>query len=110
MERFEYEAEGDELNGWIYHPAGEGPWPTIVWVYPGLRYGARPPRYAGVRTRYFLNANVLVSAGYAVLFPSIPPLKPADGLERLSEGVLPALDAAIAAGWTDAERVGGLRS
>lgn len=103
---FDYAAiDGKKLRGWIYHPAeGAGPWPTVAWVYPGLRYGSVRPRYLEVNNGSTLNANTLLAAGYAVLFPSMP--SGANPLADLRNGVLPALDKAVQEGWTDAGRVG----
>lgn len=103
---FDYAAiDGNKLRGWIYYPVeGAGPWPTVVWVYPGLRYGSVRPRYLEVNNRSTLNANTLLAAGYAVLFPSMP--SGANSLVDLGNGVLPAIDKAVQEGWTDAGRVG----
>ena len=102
--------DGQALTSWILLPPGYragSAVPTVVEVYPGSvggdAYGGR-----AVWDLHALNRHILAGQGYAVLMPSIPvtyedvPRDPLDGLAAIT---LSAVDAAIAAGYTDPDRL-----
>lgn len=109
--RLTYEAGGRELTGWAILPPGreEGErHPTVVSVYPGLVHGDRPPPSVDPNTVWSVQAPQLLAArGYAVLLPSVPlPRGGAGPRESLDDAVIPAVDAAVEAGWADPAQVG----
>ncbi len=109
--RLTYEAGGRELAAWAILPPGreEGErHPTVVSVYPGAVHGERPPPAADPNTVWSVQAlQLLASRGFAVLLPSVPLPRGGSGpREHLDDAVLPAVEAAVEAGWTDSARVG----
>lgn len=102
--------DGDERHSWLLLPPnyeGDRPLPTVVNVYPGRAGG---PLFRGWTVDRFsaLNDHLLAARGYAVLYPSLPlahgrgPRNPLDGLV---DEVLAAVDAAVAMGHVDPERL-----
>lgn len=101
---------GDDRMSWILLPPGYQPGhpvPTVVNVYPGS-----VGRETWTRWRldqvHALNDNILAAHGYAVLYPSIPvryEQVPRDPLQGLTDEVFAAVDAAIAHGYVDPERM-----
>jgi len=104
---------GDSLHAVLLLPAGHRPgdrYPLVTWVYAGAVYtdtarvGYGDP-YLGV----WLNLLLLVSHGYAVLFPSMPVAAlddpSSDQLLGLTAGVLPAVDRVIEMGIADPRRL-----
>jgi dipeptidyl aminopeptidase/acylaminoacyl peptidase len=111
-QRLDYRsARGEALTGWLLLPPDyrQGRrYPLITWVYPERVYDASPPDGSSVESGGVFNMQVAAGRGFAVLFPSMPlgPYGvPEDPMARLQEGVLPALDAAIAAGLADPDRL-----
>jgi dipeptidyl aminopeptidase/acylaminoacyl peptidase len=113
LERVDYTlADGTASIAWLLVPAGAAPGvplPTVVWVYGGLVYGATPPRvFVPLNSPGTLNVQVLAARGYAVLLPSMPlgpEGVPGDPHRVIPGTVLPAVDAAIATGRVDSERL-----
>jgi dipeptidyl aminopeptidase/acylaminoacyl peptidase len=112
-QRIQYTSlDGEALTGWVLFPLGYRPgakYPLIVWVYPGLVYGAAVPsllRLGGAFNEF--NMQVAAAKGYAVLVPSMP-LNPFgssdDPMLRLRSGVLPAVDKVVALGVADAQQL-----
>lgn len=118
--RLEYQGlDGEDLFGWLYLPAGSDPedldrHPLVTIAYAGDMWGETPPakaddrpwEYWGVATT---SMSLFTGAGYAVLFPSIP-LKPkgegrGDPMIDMMPSIHGALDAAIASGHVDEDRL-----
>ena len=103
---------GEALTSWVLFPVGYRAgvkYPLIVWVYPGLVYGAAVPgllQLGGAFNEF--NMQLAAAKGYAVLLPSMP-LNPFgssdDPLLRLRSGVLPALDKVVALGVADPKQL-----
>lgn len=103
---------GEPLKAWLLLPVGyeEGRrYPLLTWVYAGSVQRDRPPTYLGtINSGISLNMQIPAAKGYAVLFPSMPLNKEGltdDPMLRLTEGVLPAVDQAIAEGIADPGRL-----
>ena len=108
--RLEYSSlTGRDLQAWLLLPAADavGPVPLVVSVYPGTVYRSSVPRSLRPTTGDFLHPQLFAALGYAVLLPSMPEGGSPNGnpIDELRDGVLPALDAAIATGLVDPERV-----
>jgi dipeptidyl aminopeptidase/acylaminoacyl peptidase len=103
--------DGTPLTAWLLLPPDYSPGtklPVITIVYPGTMYGTAQPWNFSLFQTDFEHPQLFAALGYAVLMPSMPPPKnPTDwhALARLSEGVLPALDAVIARGIADPDRI-----
>ena len=98
-------AKGDKLQAALHLPANyeEGKsYPTIVYIYEKLSQGLNS--YAQPYFNGF-NKSVYTSNGYAVLMPDIVYQINDPGMSAVW-CVLPALEAAIATGVVDADRVG----
>lgn len=80
------------------------PAPTVVFLYGGERLSHYVHRFGGVGPVHY-NFQFWVSRGYAVLAPDMP-LESNDPLKELPGVVLPAVDAAVAAGVADPDRLG----
>src|SRR5262249_27771324 len=97
--------KGAKLQAALFLPSNYEPgkrYPTIVYIYEKLSVGLN--RYA-TPTRSGLNRAVYTSKGYAVLMPDIT-YQVNDPGRSAVWCVLPALEAAIATGVVDRERVG----
>jgi dipeptidyl aminopeptidase/acylaminoacyl peptidase len=55
--------DGLKLSGWLYRPAGDGPYPTVIWLHGGPEAQERP----GHQPLF----QALVSRGVAVFAPNI---------------------------------------
>jgi dipeptidyl aminopeptidase/acylaminoacyl peptidase len=103
-------ADGRVAMGWLYLPPGDRdsrPLPLVVIPYPGAAYGDTEP--AGQRPgagRFYTSAQILAGRGYAVLLPSLP-TRPFVTNEppAFVEDTGRAVDAAVATGLIDRERV-----
>ena len=113
--------QGEEAIGWLYlPPGGKGDglqqYPLVVISYPGRAYDDVPPHdeygYAASIWNEALTATtsveVFAAQGYAVLLPSVP-LGPLGGsgepMMRMMPAVLSAVDAAVATGYVDPQRL-----
>jgi dipeptidyl aminopeptidase/acylaminoacyl peptidase len=103
-------SDGGSRHSWMLLPPGyerDRPLPTIVNVYPGRTGG---PQYNGwtIDRASALNDHLLAAGGYAVLYPSLP-LRRGEGLgnplDGLEANVFAAVDAAVAQGLADPERL-----
>lgn len=85
-------------TSWLYLPVAERPeTPLIVLPYPGSAY-AKPPADAEPGALGLVaNIQVLTSAGFAVLVPSLPLAADADPGQGLAAAILAPVDAALAA-------------
>nr|WP_314434023.1 prolyl oligopeptidase family serine peptidase [uncultured Brevundimonas sp.] len=92
-------------RGWLYAPArSDGPPPVIVIPYPDRTYAAPPPTMRPEAGNLTLNGQLLVAAGYAVLYPDLPVgSEPALGL---ADTLLAVVDAAADADLVDRDRIG----
>ncbi len=82
--------------------------PVITIVYPGLTYSATTPLSFSPLQGDFEHPQLFAALGYGVLLPSMPAAKEpteSHALSRLPNGVLPAVDAAIARGIADPDRI-----
>ncbi len=91
--------------GWLYAPAtGESPPPVIVIPYPDRLYATPPPTMRPEAGNLTLNGQLLVAAGYAVLYPDLPVgPEPSVGL---ADKILAVVDAAAADGLVNGDRIG----
>ncbi|WP_129778303.1 S9 family peptidase [Peristeroidobacter soli] len=104
--------DGDALKGWLLLPVGYEKgrrYPLITSVYAGSVYSEVPP--SSLEFGRWLSAyspQIWAARGYAVLLPSMP-LNPwgktDDPMLKLPNGVLPAVDAAVATGVADPKRL-----
>lgn len=103
-------ADGSALTAWLLLPpdysAGTS-LPMVAIVYPGLTYDAKQPSvFSLYKADFWEHPQLFAALGYAVLLPSMPPTKnQSDKLKVLPNGVLPAIDDAIARGIADPDRV-----
>jgi dipeptidyl aminopeptidase/acylaminoacyl peptidase len=103
--------DGSPQSAWLLLPAVHikgAKLPLVTIIYPGLVYGTRTPGAFSLYQTDFEHPQLFAALGYAVLLPSMPPAKdPHDShnLKLLPNGVLPAVDAAIATGLIDPDRV-----
>jgi dienelactone hydrolase len=111
-EPIKYEAtDGTPLTAWLLLPpdyAKGTKLPVVTIVYPGLVYGATAPAAFLPHQINFEHPQLFAALGYAVLLPSMPePKNPTEShsLRRLPLGVLPALDAVVAQGIADPDRI-----
>lgn len=96
---------GQKLQGALYLPADYQPgkkYPTIVYIYEQLSDELH--RYVPPSTGGF-NRSIYTSNGYAVFTPDIKYQLNDPGISSV-KCVLPALDAAIATGIVDGDRIG----
>lgn len=93
-------------RGWLYAPARSGgpPPPVIVIPYPDRTYATPPPTMRPEAGNLTLNGQLLVAAGYAVLYPDLP-VGPEPAL-GLAETLLAVVDAAADADLLDRDRIG----
>ncbi|MBX9615933.1 MAG: prolyl oligopeptidase family serine peptidase [Caulobacteraceae bacterium] len=97
-------ADGSPLVSWLYRPlaAGDRKPALIIVPYPGGPARAPAPTDPDVMT----NVQLMVSAGYAVLIPSLPRAdrrgEPAAGM---ASDILAAVDAAAPSGDFDPDRI-----
>lgn len=102
--------DGQTLTAWLLLPPGYVAGrrvPLITRVYPGTVYeSTTPAALSPYSPGDFEHAQLFAALGYAVLLPSIP-TKPDDpsALEPLMAGVMPAIDAAVASGIADPDRL-----
>ena len=122
MEVLRYQrADGVPLSGKLYLPPGykaaDGPLPTLLWAYPREFFDddtagqvkATPEQFARISPR---SALPFVLAGYAVLDDPAMPIVGRKGtppndtyVEQLVAGARAAIDALVARGVTDPQRV-----
>jgi len=102
-------ANGASLTAWVLLPPGYKTGtrvPVITVAYPGRVYGSSEPSGLSPFSADPDHPQFFARLGYAVLLPSVP-TDPADpsAMESLTAGVLPAVDALIAAGIADPDRI-----
>ena len=84
--------------------------PTVVWVYPGVSVADNlVHRQHGINEAGAFNLHLLAARGFVVIVPGMPIDDDARGGRELAEclavSVLPACEAAVAAGYADPERL-----
>ena len=84
-------------------------YPTLVWVYEGYRVSPHDDYFLDPRMPGLFNLRLYAARGYVVLIPSMP--LPPDAERRdvyaaVGGGVFPAIDALVAAGIADPDRLG----
>lgn len=111
-ERLSYKAtDGTALNAWLLLPPNHVSGtrvPVVTIVYPTSVYGSNEPSSFSPYRVNFEHPQLFAALGYAVLVPSMPETKASSdshALEPLLNGVIPALDAAIAHGAADPDRI-----
>lgn len=103
--------DGMGLTAWLLLPPDYVPGkhvPVITVVYPGTTYSAATPSSFSFYQANFEHPQLFAALGYAVLLPSMPrPKTPADlhAITLLPSGVMPAVDAVIARGFADPDRI-----
>lgn len=107
--RIPFEYKGEKLSGCALLPPDWKPqhrYPVIVDVYPGV--GEHPPCYASDLANAY-STQLFAAHGYIVLYPPTAShlIRTAEGPTRgLTAVVVAAVDAAIAQGYADPERLG----
>jgi dipeptidyl aminopeptidase/acylaminoacyl peptidase len=101
--------KGESLKARLLLPPNQAQcsYPLVVWVYPGSVISSAS-ELDQINDFNPFNLQLLAAQGYAVLQPSMPlNLEGAvdDPMLRLTEGVLPAIDQAIALGIADPDRL-----
>lgn len=99
---------GGDLVSWLYLPPGKAarPPPLVVLPYPGAVYRTPPGRYAPDALVFTPNARLLTAQGYAVLAPSLPrDHAPGEPAQDLGAQILSIVDAVIAGGLVDPDRL-----
>lgn len=103
--------DGETLKAALILPPDYQPertYPLVAWVYPGRVVTSLPNRLYEISHSHPFNLQLLAAHGYVVLEPSIP-LKPEgevdDPMLCLTNGVLPAVEQAIALGIADPKRL-----
>jgi dipeptidyl aminopeptidase/acylaminoacyl peptidase len=101
-------ADGKELRASLLLPPGYRTvqrLPTIVWVYGGEN-GSDAARTFGLVAggNPMFDMHILATRGYAVLFPDAP-LNQGTLVKDLLQTVMPGIDAAIAQGYVDPDRM-----
>ncbi len=84
-------------------------YPTLVWVYEGYRVSPHGDYFLDPRMPGLYNLRLYAARGYVVLIPSMP--LPPNAERRavysaVGGGVFPAIDALVAAGIADPDRLG----
>jgi dipeptidyl aminopeptidase/acylaminoacyl peptidase len=99
-------AQGQRLQGALYHPAGYVPgkqYPMVVYVYERLSQGVH--NYVAPSERSAYNTAVFTANGYFVLQPDIV-FRPRDPGLAAVDCVTAAVKAVLATGMVDPKRVG----
>lgn len=101
--------DGGEGVSWLLLPPDRpaGRLPLVVLPYPGQVFTDVPPADQMVDgERFHASAQLLAAAGYAVLLPSLPmpAVLPDEGFS-FARALDPALDAALATGCCDPDRI-----
>lgn len=101
---------GRRLRGALLLPPGYRPGqrlPLVAWVYGGAN-GSESVDSFGLwgKTEAF-NMHVLATRGYAILYPDVP-VEVGSPVQDIVDAVLPALDAAVAQGYADPDRIAAM--
>ena len=104
-------SNGVQMTSWLFLPPKTvtgRKLATVVIPYPGTTFGNEPPADQQLGTsRFYANAQLLAAHGYAVLLPSLSATdKPPSGVFPYAAALDPIVDAAIATGYVDPDRIG----
>jgi len=100
--------EGEALTSWLYLPSTSGPTlpPLVVIPYRGRVFPSPLAQYEAGGFSPHMNPQILAAHGYAVLTPSLPydanTIEPTAGA---ADQILSVVDAAIATGAVDPDRI-----
>lgn len=103
---------GAALQGLLILPPDYQPgqkYPLLVWVYPWTMIRGTREYWSDYYLPGIYNLQLYAARGYAILVPSIPVPRTSDAnpiYPAVTDGVLPAVDKAVALGIADAGRVG----
>jgi dienelactone hydrolase len=103
---------GKALKGLVILPPGYDPkrrYPLLVWVYPSTMIDDVHGYWSDPYMPGIYNLQLYAAKGYAVLVPSMPIAHGAGAggpYPKLTDGVLPAIDALVSLGIADPKRVG----
>ena len=102
--------DGTPLTAWLLLPPDYAvgiKLPLVTIIYPGSMYDSQQPTdFSLFEASFWEHPQLFAALGYAVLLPSMPPAKnQSDELKLLSNGVIPAIDAVVARGIADSDRV-----
>lgn len=104
------DARGRTLRGSLLLPPGYRPGvrlPLVVWVYGGSN-GSEYIDAFGLRGDIeTFNMHVLATRGYAVLYPDVP-VDVGSPAQDVLDAVVPAVEAAVAQGYADPDRVAAM--
>lgn len=102
----EWKADGQTRRGALLLPpsyrAGQK-LPLVLWIYGGANGSTRADTFGLFNSTTF-NMQVLATRGYAVLHPDAPE-RPGHQMQDVKEAALAAVDAAIAQGYADPDRL-----
>ena len=106
-------SQGQARKAAVILPPGHDPgrrYPTLFWVYRGyeVRSLEHEPMIDGYMAGIY-NLHLYAARGYVVVIPSMPrptPAAHAEAYARMADDVVPAIDALVAQGITDPDRVG----
>ncbi len=113
--QFTYSVAGKPFKAWVVDPReGKAAGPAIVSVYGGSVQGEAPPSSAGTArlpapgSVTIESGQLLAAEGYAVIYPSLPIKAGADSdiMQALADHAVAAVDALVAEGVVDTNRVG----
>ncbi len=111
-QRLDYKAgDGTPLIAWLLLPHdhnGSAKLPMITMIYPGTTYRDREPSSFSIYTSSFEHPQLFAALGYAVLMAGMPaPKDPTEfhSMRSHLNGVMPAVDAAVATGIIDPDRI-----
>jgi dipeptidyl aminopeptidase/acylaminoacyl peptidase len=99
--------DGQKLKGALLLPPGYQPpqrLPLVVWVYGGSNGSANVNTFGLTGHGATFNMEILATRGYAVLFPDAP-VAQGQVTADLMRAVMPGVDAAIAQGYADPDRL-----
>jgi dipeptidyl aminopeptidase/acylaminoacyl peptidase len=99
--------DGKTLTAWLLLPPNYTPGtkiPIITIVYPGQTYEPTLPGSLSLLQPNFEHPQLFAALGYGVLLPSMPEDE-TRSLQRLQNGVLPAIDAVVSRGIADSDRI-----
>lgn len=99
--------EGDSLAGSLLLPPGHragARHPLVVWAYGGATGSGAVNRFALTGAGAAFNMQLLATRGYAVLYPDVP-VREGDAADDIVRAVTSGVDAAIAQGFADPDRL-----